>query len=221
MAFSVGLALALGKAASGIAKGIKGHMQTKNAGSAGLVDPTQTAMVNLMHRERRAMATGTSDAGARNSLAKDSKNLTRRSILGGKRDLGDYTKFRAANEAAITEARAGERLGMLKNLTEETRNQADRSMDLVELEGERQRTYGQAAKQTASKNFMSQVPALQEALQTKSDNMVAAKSNQAVDDPLNPKKKKFTGELLNKIGGAIKGVFSEEGATAAAEQGAN
>jgi hypothetical protein len=208
MGFNVGLAFAIGKAAHGIKKGIQGHLRTKSAGSAGLVDPTQSAMVNLMHRERRAMATGTSDEAARGALGRETKNIQRRSILGGKRDLSDYTKFRAANERAIVEGRASERLGMLKTLTDETRNQADRSMDLVELAGERERTYGQAAKQTGSKNFMSQLPALQEMLQSQSDK---GDAHEGSNQDQGEKNKKFAGDMVKKVGGAIKGIFGGGG----------
>jgi hypothetical protein len=205
--------MALGKAAVGIGKGIKGHLQSKNAGSAGLVDPTQSAMVNLMHRERRAMATGTSDAAARGNLAKEGKQITRRSILGGKRDLSQYIKLRAQNEKAIVEGRASERLGMLKSLTDETRNQADRSMDLVELQGDRDRLHGEAAKQTGGKNLMSQIPVLQEALENGNGNSAGSGNSVKTAAPStpsdNPKLIETDPRKKKNLFGGLKGALSQ------------
>jgi len=202
MAFSVGLAMALGKAAVGIGKKVSGHLKSKNAGDPSLVDPTQSALVNLMQRERRAMSTGTSDAGARNTLAKDSKNVIRRSMLGGKRDLSDYIKLRAQGEAAITQSRAGERLGMLKNITDENRNMADRSMDLVALKGDRDRLSGEAQKQTASKNINAQIPVIQDALDSK---LPDGRNKKGKDSLESEKGKDGLGSEIAKILKGLKG----------------
>lgn len=155
---SVALAMALGKAAFAGGKFIKGKMESKNAGGPTVVDPTKTALINTMQRERRALKTGTSDEGARDSADKNYKNLLTRSIKGGKRDLGDYSKLRAQQEMAITEATSNERLGLLKDITSETTDVANVKRDLVEVAATRKRLKGEAKQQTGGKNFMTQIP---------------------------------------------------------------
>jgi hypothetical protein len=214
MGFNMGLAMAIGKMAHGVRKGVQGHMTSKSAGSAALVDPTQAAMVNLMHRERRAIETGSGGA-ARAELGRDTKTLMRRSILAGKRDLSDYSKFRAENEAAIVQGSATERLGLLKHINEETRNMADRSMDLVELAGERKRVSGEATKSNAAKNVASQLPALQNLLQTQMENTATQTSKSSGADSggasQNTKNKKFLGGLFKTIIGGGKAASKAAG----------
>lgn len=220
MAFNWGLAFAIGNAAHGIRKGIMGSRTSRNAGSAALVDPTQAAMVNLMHRERRAIETGTSDSYARGQLAKEGKNIIRRGILGGKRDISQYSQLRAQNERAIAEGRANERLGILQNLTEETRNMADRSMDLVELAGDRQRLEGVSKQNTNQRNVMSQLPALQKAL-NKASQKREANLNEENKKPQNKKNNEAATGVIKTVGKAAKSIFGGGGGGSSVSDGAS
>lgn len=167
MAIALGTALALGKAAFSVGKAIKGKIDSKKAqaGGASSVDPSQSAMVNLMQRQRRALETGTSNTNVRNRSDKDLKTLQTRMIKGGKRDLGDYIKLKSANEQAIVQGTAAERLGLMGQLNKSTDNIANRRMDLVEAAKQKKMQDAEADKSTGSKNAKSQIPVLQEALQ--------------------------------------------------------
>lgn len=166
MAIAIGTALALGKAAFSVGKTIKGRMDSKNAQSSGAaaVDPSQSALVNLMQRQRRASETGTSNVGIRNRADKDFKTLQTRMIKGGKRDLGDYIKLKSATEGAITDATSKESLGLTQEINKRNLDIADRRMDLVEAAKAKKVQDAEAMISTGSKNAKSQAPALQEAL---------------------------------------------------------
>ena len=166
MAIAIGTALALGKAAFSVGKTIKGRMDSKKAQGQGAaaVDPSQSALVNLRQRQRRASETGTSNVGIRNRADKDFNTLQRRLITGGKRDLGDYIKLKSATEGAITDATSKERLGLTQEINKVTQDVSDRRMDLVEADKYKKMQDAEALKSTGSKNAKSQAPALQEAL---------------------------------------------------------
>lgn len=168
MAVPIGAIIgAVGSIVGGLNKATGKGKFGKGGGAPTLVDPRQSALVNLMQRERRAREVGTSDYAARIEAGKDVKRVLRNKARLGDSTLGDVSSYRTKIEDAITRGTAEERLGMLGPLVEETRNIADRQLDLVSLERERGLLKQTAATQNLQKNAAALAPTLMDAFKSK------------------------------------------------------
>lgn len=150
-AIIAGVSAVAGLAKDGKSKGKIGRGQ--GPGAPSLIDPRQQAMINQMQRERRAKLTGTSDVAARNAADKAVKNFMKNKARHGDSTVADIARYRSQIEDSIVRGTAEERTGMLGSIVDESRNVADRALDLQSLEYERGRLKETAKGQTLSKNL--------------------------------------------------------------------
>lgn len=188
----IATALAIGKAGLALGKNIAARVKKKKAEGmgAGLEDPNQVALRNVMQRKFRMLQTGTSRN--RHEVSKDMKNLSRSSILAGRRNLSDLSSMRSDIESNIAREESGRGEAMLPLLQKQTSDVADRKMDLLEQDKAQTNLDASTMKSSSGKNLNAILPG------TADDISDMSKKKKPFDLK---KKKNKTGAMKEALGG--------------------
>jgi hypothetical protein len=154
--------IAIGKTGIAAGKAIAQRIKEKKAleGGPSLTDPNMTSMANIIRRKRRALELGAT--GDRAATAREGANLTKASMLAGRRNLSDISQMQNRTEAAIAQQQGGALSDLLKQETGIREGQSKRKMDLVDFKRQYKLQDAAGKGQTAKENVQSSLPGAQE-----------------------------------------------------------